>query len=133
MLAGVVVADDMAKLNTMLEARVEANKKYRDQFMEDAKESDYAKKLVPLEKALGEEWVHFLNLVKKSDDKSLKVATLKLEVMDEMCGCYYDLEWSESLMEKVKLRNQLAEWKKKLEQLKEIEGASAAKPESETK
>ena len=64
--------------------------------------------------------------IKESDDEQLKVMALRIEILDEIRGCYYDLEWVESMIEKVKLRNQLGQWKKLLKEV----NSSTPKPTS---
>lgn len=107
-------------LNDHLEDRVVLNAKYAKRFVEEAEESPYAKRLQPIEKELGSEWVGLLKKVKSSDDDQLKMMVLRIEILDEIRACYYDLEWAESMAEKVKLRNQLAQWKKLLVVIKAI-------------
>ena len=55
-------------LNDHLEDRVVLNAKYAKRFVEEAEESPYAKRLQPIEKELGSEWVGLLKKVKSSDD-----------------------------------------------------------------
>ena len=113
-------------LNDHLEDRVVLNAQYAKRFVEEAEESAYAKRLQPIEKELGCEWVEFLKKIKESDDEQLKVMALRIEILDEIRGCYYDLEWVESMIEKVKLRNQLGQWKKLLKEV----NSSTPKPTS---
>ncbi|BCX47379.1 hypothetical protein HAHE_12870 [Haloferula helveola] len=125
-LAGPVFAEDKPGLDELLDERIEANEKYRDRFAKEAEESPYAKDLQPLEKKIGQEWVDFLKHVKASEDEKLKLHTLRLEFMDELRGCYYDLEYAEGVLERATIRSEILKWKKKVERVEELAKAPVA-------
>lgn len=104
-------------LDSMLDDRIALNEKYGEEFAEDAEESELAEDLVPLEKKIGDAWVNYLKYIRESQDTKLKVHALRIEYLDEMRGCYYSLEYAESLIEKVNLRADIASWKKLLTRL----------------
>ena len=107
-------------LNSMLEERITLNAKYGKKYSKMAEDSPFAEDLVPLEKRVGVAWVNYLKYIRASDDPELKVHALRIEFLDEIRGCYYDLEYAESLIEKVNLRSDLSKWKKLLTQLDAI-------------
>lgn len=104
-------------LDSMLDDRIALNEKYRDEFAKDAESSPLAEDLVPMEKKFGDAWVHYLKYIRASDDVKLKVHALRVELLDEIVGCYHSLEYAESLIEKVNLRADIAAWKKLLTRL----------------
>ena len=99
-------------LDDYLDKRIKLNIKYRDQFIELAKESSVSKDLTPLEKELGDEWVKYLKYARASKDKKLKAYALRLELLEEMRMCYYDLEVAEGPIEKLSLKTKIAQWRK---------------------
>ena len=117
-IANLSAADET--LDQMLSQRIKLNEKYRDQFTKEAAESPLAKDLQPLEKKIGQNWVDYLSYVKSQKDDKLKAYVIRLELLDELRGCYYDLEYSESAVEKASLKLEIAKWKKELEILKGI-------------
>lgn len=112
-------------LNKLLDERIEANEQYRDDFTEEAKESKFADKLVPLEKKNGQEWVDYIKYVRASDDKKLKAYVLKTEIMGELISAYYDLEFAEGLLDKTTANTMVKKWKTKLEELEKAIEADA--------
>ncbi|MEP2774475.1 MAG: hypothetical protein ABJQ29_15385 [Luteolibacter sp.] len=104
-------------LDSMLDERIILNEKYRDDFAKDAEQSPLAEDLVPLEKKIGDAWVNYLRYIRNSTDPKLKVHALRLEFLDELRGCYYELEYADSLIEKVNIRGEIATWKKLLTRL----------------
>jgi hypothetical protein len=117
-IANLSAADET--LDQMLSQRIKLNEKYRDQFTKEAAESRLAKDLQPLEKQIGQHWVDYLTYVKAQKDDKLKAYVIRLELLDELRGCYYDLEYTESVVEKAALKLEIAKWKKELEILKGI-------------
>jgi len=109
-------------LNDLLDRRIEINKKYRDQYTEEAGEAEFAEKLQPLEKEIGQGWVDYLTYVKSLKDEKLKEQVLRLELLQELSGCYYDLEYAEGLLEKAKLRGKIKGWERELALLDTIAG-----------
>ncbi len=107
-------------LDQLLSRRIQLNEKYRDEFTKDAAESPLAKDLQPLEKKIGQQWVDYLTYVKAQKDDKLKAYVIRLELLDELRGCYYDLEFAEGVHEKVRLKLSIGKWKKELKKLNEI-------------
>lgn len=107
-------------LDQLLERRIALNEDYRDRFTKEAAESPVAKDLQPLEKKLGQQWVDYLTYVKQQKDDKLKAYVIRLELLDEIRGCYYDLEFAENMLEKASLNLEISKWKKELEALNKI-------------
>lgn len=106
-------ADDKATIMRHLDERITLNEEYRDRFVEEARESPLAKEVVPLEKEVGQGWVDYLNYVKSTKNLELIAHVVKIELVDEMLGCLYDLEVAEGFAERARLRAELASWKSK--------------------
>ena len=106
--------EKLKTLDNYLDDRIAANIKYREDFVEEAKESPVAKDLIPVEKKLGDEWVEFIKYVHESKDEKLKIHSLRIEFLDEIRGCYYDLEIAEGFLEKLKIKGEIAKWNKAL-------------------
>lgn len=119
-LAPFSVAEKLPTLDDLLDRRIKLNEDYRDEFVKDAEESSYSKELKPLERDLGQGWVDHLKYVKKSKDLKLKEQVIRLEILTEMTGIYYELEYAENLLEKASLGGQLQKWKRELALLDEI-------------
>ena len=108
--------EDKITMDSLLDTRIKLNVKYTKMFMEEAQEST-VKELKGIEEKVGDQWVAYLKYVRASKDKTLKVHVLKLEYLDELRGCYYDLEYSEDAVEAASLKIEILKWKSKLKNL----------------
>lgn len=123
---GVAFAEET--LNDLLDRRIKLNEGYRDQYAEEAGESEFAKKLQPLEKEVGQAWVDYLKYVKSLKDDKLKEQVLRIEILHELTGCYYDLEYAEGMLEKAKLGGKIKRWERELKLLDKIVGKDEKAP-----
>lgn len=124
-------SEELPVLDKELDERIELNKKYKTDFTEDAKESDLAHELVPLQSRNGQDWVDFLTYVRKSEDIQLKVYVLRIELQTELIGYYYDLEYAESFAEKSEIFKEIEKYKAKLAAVKAFaEGLKKPEPVS---
>lgn len=114
------VTAEPVTLDSLLDLRIKANEEYRDEFVEDAKETAYSRILAPLEHKLGQEWVDYLKFVKASKDKKLKIHALRLELLTEIREGYFTLEYAESNEERKEAQADLRVWKEQYEYLKAI-------------
>jgi len=114
------LAKEPSILDQMLTDRIKLNEKYRDEYAKVAEDSPLAKDLVPLEKKVGQAWVDYLTYIQSLKNPKLTKATVKLEILSEIQGCYYDLEYAEGFIEKASIRSDLAKWKKKLAKLEKV-------------
>ena len=122
-MSGFLRADDQPKtLNDLLDRRIKVNEEYRDRFTKEAEDTQFAKELPPLEKKLGQEWVDYLTYVKSLQDDKRKEGMLRLEIVGEITGAYYDIEYAEGLLEMSKARGALQRWKRELGYLDQITG-----------
>lgn len=120
-------AEELSILDKELDERIEVNKGYKIEFSESAKESQFAHELVPLEAKNGQDWVDFLTYVRKSEDMTLKLFVLKIELQTELAGYLYDLEYAEDLQEKTEIFQQIEKYKAKLKAVHDAETAMKEK------
>lgn len=114
-------ADEEADaLDRMLKDRIKLNAKYGDEYAKGAKDSPFAKDLVPLEKKIGQGWVDYLKYLRTLKNHTITKQVLKLEYMTELSGSYYDLEIAEGLVEKAAIRGDILKWKKELARLQKF-------------
>lgn len=115
-------------LDEYLDERIELNEFYRDKNVKQADELRFANDIKPIEREIGQEWVDFLRHVRASKDRKLKIHTLRLEFLEEMRGCGYNLEDSGSVSEANGIRGELKAWRTKLEAVNKVAATPVAKP-----
>lgn len=125
-------AEDRISLNDLLDERIQKNIEYKEEFSEAAKESPVADLLVPAEEQVGQKWVDLLRFARESNDIAVKSHVLQLDYAEEIRSTTYDLEYAEDLLEKAKIRIQLAYWNTRLQLVKEL-AAGAGQPKAEVK
>lgn len=127
-------AEEPKSLNTLLDERIEKNEAYRDEFAKAATESPVADVLVPAEHNVGQRWIDMLTYARQSTDMKLKAHLLRLDYSEEVRATAYDLEYAEGLIEKGKVRIQLAHWNLRLHLVDRSEkaalGADEVSPEA---
>ncbi len=121
-----VQAADEATLDQYLDERIELNEFYRDKNVKQADTLRFVKDIKPIEREIGQEWVDFLRHVRASTDRKLKIHTLRLEFLEEMRGCGYNLEDAENVSDANRIRAELKAWRTKLEVVNKV--AAVAQP-----
>ncbi|NRA40527.1 MAG: hypothetical protein HRU15_20450 [Planctomycetes bacterium] len=104
-------------LDGLIDERITLNVEYRDKYVREAGEMQLAASIQPVEKRTGDEWIEFLKYVKKSEDKKLKTYVLRLEILAELSGSYYNIEYAETEDDRQKGVADVKKWKSKLKLL----------------
>jgi len=127
-------ADDY--IDKLLDERIEENKKLGREFAADAKDSEFAEALVPLEKKNGEDWVALLEHIKAKKDLKLSYLMLLTELQSELSNAYYELEYPDGPLGRIAAKAKVKRYEEKLQKLEAAykaasggDGDKAADPE----
>lgn len=108
---------DLEKLNKLLDERINLNKEYKDEHVKNAESLRFAKEIKPIEIRYGQAWVDLLEEGRKSKNIKLKIELLRVELLSEIQGALYDMEYAGSEEELSEAKKSLSEWKKKFKEL----------------
>lgn len=100
-----------------LDERVESNKQLTAELVEETEGMEEAKTIAAIETQNGEDWVELLKHIKSKKDPKLSYLMLRTEIQAELVGAYYDLEFPEGLMARMKAKGKIKRYQKQLEEL----------------
>lgn len=100
-----------------LDERVESNKQLTAELVEETKGMEEAETIAAIETQNGEDWVELLKHIKNKKDPKLSYLMLRTEIQAELVGAYYDFEFPEGLMARMKAKGKIKRYQKQLEEL----------------
>ena len=108
---------DLEKLNKLLDERIILNKEYKNEHAKNAETLRLAKEIQPIEVRYGQAWIDLLQEARKSKNIKLKIELLRVELLSEIQGSLYDMEYAETVEELTAAKKTLEEWKRKFKEL----------------
>lgn len=108
---------DIKVLNKLLDERIAVNKVYKKQHVKKAEGLGLADKIKPIEIRFGQAWIDLLEEAKKSNNIKLKTDLLRVELLSEVQGALYDMEYAPSVEALNEAKHEWQKWSKKLKEL----------------